>query len=233
MAEIIKLDDIRVAKEDMAQIQSIHGMKQFADNFEISNQQTYEVAAMYLGDIASHIRKLGNLHKKLKAPIIEAGRNIDSMFKHPIETGKEARKILQNKMLTFVSEIEKQQRSIQDEANRLAMEVKQHAEDEALFAMAKGDDAKAKRILDELDVMPAPINNIESPSAQGVSTRSNWKCRVVDLNKLIQAVAQGKAPLSLITADLPACNKYAKAVRNTLKIDGLEFYNDVTLAVRK
>ena len=34
MAEIIKLDDIRVAKEDMAQIQSIHGMKQFADKLE-------------------------------------------------------------------------------------------------------------------------------------------------------------------------------------------------------
>ena len=233
MPELIKVDDVTISKEQLQQVHSVRDMKIAAQEIEVTDQIQYEIAADYIGDISSRITELDNMRKNLKAPILQAGRNIDNMFKIPLDDGRIAKKLIQNKMLDYVAVVEYEKEQAEKEVARIADEAKKKAEEEALALIANGDDEAAQEILDNVDIMPVPTNTIEKPKAAGISTRANWKCKLVDMNKLIRAIIQGKAPISLITLDTAAANKYARAVRDTLDVEGLEFYNDATLAVRK
>lgn len=233
MPELSKLIKISMDQEQINKVVTVDLMKLKADALLVSDQAEYEIAADLIGDISSRINELDDMRKTVKAPILEAGRNIDDMFKVPLDQGKTAKKIIQTKMLDYVAVVEYEKKLAEAEAAKLALEQKKKAEGEALALMAAGDDEAAQEILDNMDMMPVPAKIIDSPKASGISTRSNWKCKLIDLNKLIRSIIQGKAPISLIQLDTMAANKYAKAVRDTLEIEGLEFYNDATLAVRK
>lgn len=233
MAEIIQLPNIAISDADNHQIESVQIMHKVALDITVENQTEYEYAADLLGDISSRIRQLDEMRKKLKAPILEAGRNIDNLFKKPIELGTAAKKTAQTKMLDYVAKVEQERQEAEAKAAREAEAHKRKAEDEALALIANGDDEGAQEILDNVDVMPVPTNVIEKPKAAGVSTRSNWKCEVVSMEKLLTAIITKKAPISLVQIDTVAANKFAKAIRNTLSVPGLRFYNDANISVRK
>lgn len=233
MAEIIKLPNIAISEDQTNQIESVQIMNKTANEITVNDQQEYEFAADLLGDISNRIRQLDEIRKKLKAPILEAGRNIDNLFKIPIELGNTAKKLTQGKMLDYVAKVELERQEAELKLAREAEKLKKEAEAEALALIANGEDEAAQEILDNVDVMPTPSNVIEKPKASGVSTRSNWKCKVIDMEKLLKAILDKRAPISLIQINTVSANKYAKAVRNTLSIPGLEFYNDPNIAVRK
>lgn len=233
MAELNKLVTISMDDEQIKKVVSIDVMKIHADTLQVKDNLDYELAADMIGNISSRITELDNMRKKLKTPILEAGRNIDAMFKVPLDQGRAAKKTVQTKMLDYVAKVEQERQEAEAQAAKKAEEAKLKAEEEALALMANGDDEAAQEILDNVDIMPVPTKTIESPKAAGISTRSNWKCRVTDLNLLIRSIIKGVAPISLIQIDTIAANKYAKALKDTLPIEGLEFYNDETLAVRK
>jgi len=233
MPELIKMDDVSISNQQLQQVKSVNDMKLAAIEIEVHDQIQYEIAADYIGDITSRIAELDAMRKKLKAPILEAGKNIDDMFRGPLENGRLAKKLIQTKMLDYVAVVEYEKELAEKAAAKAADEVKQKAEEEALALIANGDDDAAQQILDAADLQPGPINIIESPKAEGISTRANWKAKLLDLRTLVAAIADGKAPISLVMLDTSAANKYAKALRNTMKVPGLDFYNDATLAVRK
>jgi hypothetical protein len=233
MPELSKLIKVSMDQEQINKVVAVDVMKLKASDLVVSNQTEYEDAADTLGAISNRITELDAMRKTVKAPILEAGRNIDAMFKVPLEQGRAAKKTVQSKMLDYVALVEYGKKLAEEQAAKIAKEQKEKAEEEALALIANGDDDAAQEILDNVDMMPVPTETIESPKAAGISTRANWKCRVIDLNKLVRSIMQGKAPIDLIQVNQTVANQYAKAMRDTLKIEGLEFYNDATLAVRK
>jgi hypothetical protein len=233
MGDIIQLRDIEVSPDEKKQMTSIHGVKQLATKLAITDQSTYEKAADMIANVSNRLKNLEAMRKKMKAPTLEAGRLVDELFKIPLKTGKDAKTLIQTKMLDYVNKVEREKKIIEQATQNEAIKQQEQVENEALELLDQGNDEAAQKLLDNLDVMPKPMTIVESAYAAGISTRANWKCRIVDLNKLVSAIASGKAPLDLVTLDQSVANKYAKAVRNTLKIDGLEFYNDVGLSVRR
>jgi hypothetical protein len=217
MPELSKLIKVSMDQEQINKVVAVDVMKLKASDLVVSNQTEYEDAADTLGAISNRITELDAMRKTVKAPILEAGRNIE----------------VQSKMLDYVALVEYGKKLAEEQAAKIAKEQKEKAEEEALALIANGDDDAAQEILDNVDMMPVPTETIESPKAAGISTRANWKCRVIDLNKLVRSIMQGKAPIDLIQVNQTVANQYAKAMRDTLKIEGLEFYNDATLAVRK
>lgn len=232
MGELIKLDNVSISEDQTNQIESVRIMNKVASDIAVEDQADYEFAADSLGNITSRIKQLDEMRKKLKAPILEAGKNIDNLFREPISLGESAKKIVQRKMLDYVAKVEQERQEAEAEAARLAKKAKDEAEEEALALIDNGDDEGAQEILDNADVMPVPVDFIEKPKAAGVSMRSNWKCKVVNMEKLLTAILNKKAPISLVQIDTVAANKYAKALKDTLDIPGLEFYNDANIAVR-
>jgi len=233
MAELNKLIKISMDDNQIKQVVSVDIMKLTADEMVISNQAEYECGADALGDISSRISDLDDMRKKIKSPILEAGRVVDDMFRAPLAHGRQAKEIIKIKMLDYIERVAIERKKAEILAEHIALEEKKKAEDLALAAMEDGDDEKAQQILDDVDLTPKPNAAIVMPKAKGVSTRTNWKASVTDIGALISAVAEGKAPITLLTVDISAANKFAKAVRDTLNVPGLIFYNDATLASRK
>jgi len=159
-------------------IESLASIKKSGEHLVIHNDHQYAIAEQNFEAITARIRDLDELRKTLKAPILEAARNVDSVFKKPIESGKDAKRTIQKKLLAYTSEY-------------------------------------------------------QLPKAGILSTRANWKYRLIDLNVLIQAICKGEAPTRLIAVNNTVANQFAKSVRDTLPIPGLEFYNDESLQKKR
>jgi hypothetical protein len=107
---------------------------------------------------------------------------------------------------------------------------------------AEGKHAEANAVLDAPPppppppappAAPAPVAAMpEAPKADGVSFRQNWKARVVDLQLLLEAVASGRQPLTMIEANQKALDGIAKALKGEARIPGVEFFSETVSSVR-
>ncbi len=106
---------------------------------------------------------------------------------------------------------------------------KAKAELELQQAKAKADEEKASRIAEERRQQAEEVQVIApiiAPSIQkveGTSTREIWSAEVVDMHKLVQAVAEGKAPITWLKVDQVAINRQASATKNSLNFPGIKF----------
>lgn len=227
-------DFISINEEELERVQSLALMKANAETTVVEDNNQYLMAGEFISRITIRIHELEAIRKKLKAPILEAGHNVDDLFRRPIQQGKEAKRTIQTTMLKYTTKIKEEQRQADVEAAKKLEEQKEKSEQKALEEMEAGNEEAAQEILDKIDIPYTQeyLNDPVLPKAPGISARSNWKCCLVDFTKLVQAVAQNKAPINLIQLNQTAANQYAKAVKDTLQVPGLEFYNDETLAVR-
>jgi hypothetical protein len=87
-------------------------------------------------------------------------------------------------------------------------------------------------------IVSAPVTVVAAPvaptyqKASGVSSRENWKARVIDIKKLCLAVAKGQVPANYISANETALNARAKADKRTLNVPGVVAYNDPIVSGR-
>jgi hypothetical protein len=112
----------------------------------------------------------------------------------------------------------------------------------AIALEAEGKAAEANRVLNAPPPPPPPpiqtpapaprMTMPEAPKAAGVSFRENWKARVVDFQLLLEAVAAGRQPLTMVEANQKALDGIAKALKGEARIPGVEFYSEQVSAVR-
>lgn len=109
----------------------------------------------------------------------------------------------------------------------------------SLAAEEAGDTETAKRILAEPVEVPVvrPVAVFTPPPAvqrartDGVAFPVAWKVEVTSLQRLVEAIARGQAPLSLVKADESALKALARSTKGTLKVPGVEFTEDRTVRV--
>jgi len=233
MPEILTIEPITMDPSEIEKVESFDLLKTEAEDLLIEDGLTYERAGENIESISIRIRDLDELRKKLKAPILEAGRNVDNIFKEPINRGKAAKRTIQTKMLAYRAECVEANQRAATIANEDASREKTEIEQEALEKMDAGDFDGAQTLLDTVDTAPPPVLINDLPKTEGLSLRANWKWRLIDLKKLVQAIGNGQAPIRLIQVNTVAANQFAKSVRDTLPTPGLEFYNDESFARKK
>ena len=113
-------------------------------------------------------------------------------------------------------------------ANRRAEQERKRIEAEANRKRQEAEaDAKLQR--EEAEVKEREAQNVvvvverEVPKVEGMSVRRTWKAEVVDLEKLVKAVALGVAPLTCLEASESGCNKIAVAFGGQNPPAGLRF----------
>lgn len=113
--------------------------------------------------------------------------------------------------------------AVERKAREDAAKATQKGEEKAQAAMEKAAQAAAQ---------PAPV--ADAPKAEGVSTRSTWSAKVTNLEALVKAVADGKAPLTAIVANEKALNLAAKSLKGELHkfYPGVEAVETKGLAVK-
>lgn len=194
-----------------------------ARQYTIINAEEYQGAS-----------RLWNVAKDLRAEVASAFDSIiekahkahkEAVAKKKEYDGplEEAQKLFKTKMIAYDQEQERKRRI---EQARLENEERKKAEEEALALAAELEKAglkqEAEQVIAEPVKVPPVVAPKTTPKVEGFSYRSNWKARVVDLHRLVLAVAAGKAPTECLLANEVFLNQQARALKSALSIPGVE-----------
>ncbi len=190
-------------------------------------------------------KKILSAKKAHKQPLEDADRIV--RFKMSRFFEEQQRKIREEQ-----ARIDAENRRIQEEHQRAVAkhdaEVKAEA---ARRAKQEADEARARQAAIEANKpapTPAPAPVVAppppppapvlakpvtaAPVASGVSMRTDWKHEVVSLMDLVNAVAQGLAPLNLIQANESELKAIAVRMKDKAEVPGVHFYAESVPVVR-
>lgn len=122
------------------------------------------------------------------------------------------------------------------EEKRVAEDIARKAAEEAQLAAAEqlaeaGMTAAADAVMEAAPVIEKVV--IAGPSkAEGVSYRTTYSAEVVSLIELVKAVAEGRASIACINADMVVLNSLARASKGTFPIPGVRVVTSDVMARR-
>lgn len=241
---------INKAGAEAARVEAID-WKVAAETYIIDTPETLELAAADLKKITAKYKEIEAQREAEKAPFLKACREIDALYAEPKNFLQQASGILRGAIVKYQEE----QRRIAEEAarkareeeearraeeRRKAEEAKRQRQEAIKQAQAAGDNERAEALAQESPepeqpYVPAAYVAPAAPAkVAGISSRTTWKARVTDKAALVRAILDGHPGTSLdwITVDQKALNASAKALKNALRIPGVEAYEEQSLAVR-
>jgi hypothetical protein len=116
-----------------------------------------------------------------------------------------------------------QERARRIEEDRLQREAQKRADDEALAHATELAQAGFKEEADAAIADPIPAAAPVVPAAprvEGLSERLTWNAEIVDKLALVKAVAEGRAPLGAIEANMPFLNGVARSLKSEFNVPG-------------
>lgn len=201
-----------------------------AARMQVSNQEQYNEAANFLRSIKEQAKKVKDYWSGPKSKAAAAHKDIVNREKSMLDPLTKAENIIKSAMKSYQEAVERARREAEEEARRRQQQEAERLFDQAAEAEASGDGQAAAvglAMAEMVSDMQAPPS-IESPTAQGISSRKTWKARVTD-PKLVPAYFNG---LELRTISTAALNNIAKMTKGTASIPGVEFFEDSTISVR-
>lgn len=201
-----------------------------AKELRITTQEDYETAGKYLVSIKTRAKQITDYWKGPKDAAHAAHKAVVDREKQMLAPLKEAEKIIKSSMLNYQAAVEKARREAEEAARKKQQEEAERLFNEAAKAEAAGDDhgAAVGLAMAEMvsDMEAAP--QVATPTADGTFTKKVWKARVVDA----QAVPAYFNGMELRTIDMTALNNMAKMSKGSMKVPGVEFYQETNLSVR-
>lgn len=204
-----------------------------ADALVVNDQASYERAASHLTAVKALLGKVGETFDDLVGAAHKAHKLLverRAMHTNPLLA---AERTLKAKMSAYVTE---QERVARQRAAEAAVKAREEEDarrlEEAAALEAAGEQEAALAVLDEPVNAPPPSPLASAaPRADGVSTREAWHAEVTDLSALVRAVADGKAPLSLVEASKNLAG-WARATKGTTQIPGVRVWSTREIAAR-
>lgn len=221
---IISPDSTVVEQEQLSLVQH-------ATQITVKDQGEHATALTMLKAIAVAERRVVDLFKDAKAAAHAAHKAITTAEKKLLDPLQQATKIVWAKCNTFGLE----QQRIAAEAQRKAQEAARQAEEErqlleAVEAEQSGDAAAAQEILEAEVVVPEVKVEAAVAHVEGISSRTNYNCEVIDKAELIRYVAANLDQWSsLLEPNETELNRLAKAMRDSFKIPGCKLKTDNVL----
>jgi hypothetical protein len=123
---------------------------------------------------------------------------------------------------------EEQERKRREEQRRLQADADERARKERERLQKRAEKLKTpekkEALLEESAEIVAPVVQVAEPEkVEGVSKKTTWKARVIDVDKV---------PRQFMEVNMTALNALARSTKGTMKIEGVEFYEESTLAIR-
>ncbi len=225
------------------------GMLVVAQAYEIDSPDMYQLAAQELSKIKARYKAINDARLSITRPMDEAKKRVMAFFDQPLKPLKAAESFLKKVMLDWDQKQERIRQEKEAEARKAQEEARKKAEAEAEAARkkaeeaAKGNDeqaaAEARAKAEEaqaqqeaLEHAPAPVVMPDTPKVKGLSKRQKWSAEVTDFEALVKAVAEGKAPITLLKVDQTALNGMARSLKDALNIPGIRAVAENVLASR-
>ena len=204
-----------------------------AAELEVADQPSLERAGELLQDIKTLRAEIARFcdpvieatHKAHKAAVAQK-RELDADL-------VEADQIIRLKVGRYTD----QQRQLERQAAAQALAVQraalQQAEHDAAKLRAAGDHAAAELVVVAAEIASTPPAPAPAAKAKGVSTPERWHAEVTDLAALVRAIAEGRAPLSLVQPNMTALHGMARALKDQLGLPGVVARREVGVSVRR
>lgn len=245
--------------EDMIAAQR---MLDLAEAYQIASPEMYQAAADDLRALKTRAKVIDDKRKSMVQPLDEARRAIQNFFRPAQDLYDRAEQIIKRAMIAYDDEQARirreeearQRRAIEEEQRRLADEAakaeadRKRLEEEARKAEAAGKHDQAEQLEREAAARLADTNaardaaasmpttvvpSTEAPKAEGVSFTETWSAEVTDLMALVRAVADSKAPLACLVADMKVLNMQARALKAQLNLPGVKAVATKTVSARR
>lgn len=200
-----------------------------AQAVEITTNAQYENAATILQTIKTSKQKFTDFFAPSKKAAATTHKAICANESACLAPCDKADKIIRTKMLAYSQKIEAERRAVEEQA-RLA----QQAESDKLLAEAataeeQGDTFTATVNMAMAEQMSnlAPSVQVVTPKAAGISTKKIWQVQVTD-DAAVPSYVNGVCIRPVDTKKLLDLRR----LNPNVKIDGVEFYQTESLAVR-
>jgi len=218
--------------------QEITDVVQQANGFVIKTQEDYDRVSAFLVGVKKLIKKVGEAFDPIVEANHKAWKTAVAQRKEQLDPLESAERIVKARGVEFLTEQER----IRAEAERKAREEAEAAERKRraeLEAQAKRHEANGnlekaeqrREMAEQVFVAPRPVV-AGAIKAEGQSLKEVWSAEVVNLAALVKAVAEGRAPITLVMADQTALNKQAKATKDAFPIPGVRFFSTKQMSVR-
>lgn len=206
-----------------------------AEAVRIVDQDSYNVAcALLLTSIKPFRSRWKAYWEEVKKPAYETYKAIQKKFTDGDEPLERAERSIKAEIAKWDAEQERLRQEKQREAELAARKAE---EEERLRIATLAEESGATK--EEIDaIVDAPVTVVAPPveptyqKASGVSTRENWKCRVVDIKKLCAAIAKGTVPATYVLPNEAVLNARARADKATLNVPGVVAYNQPIVSGR-
>lgn len=214
--QVLEIEEKAVATPDKAQ------------SIQITDDEAYRKA----GELTLTLRSIKKEIDETFDPIVkkahEAHEEAVSQKKKIMEPVERAMRILDGKISLYHEERQRQKREEEERLRKEAEEKARIEEEERRLSEAvqlekEGHTELADAIL-EAPIVPQPVfvpkAEIQTPKVDGISVAKIYKAEVTSLPQLLQAISQGKAPITLVEVNQSALNGMARALREGFVIPG-------------
>lgn len=200
----------------------------------ITDPESYAAAAGELTKVKAALKRIDEDRKELTKPLDEEKRRVMD-YVRPFTTALESAEVkFKTALIAYDNEQErKRQLAEAEEAERLRKQ-QDALEKRAEKAEASGKTEKAEALREQAAtaVFAAPVAAAAAPKVSGISTRKTYSVDVTNLLELVKAVAEGRAPLKYITADLKVLNGIAGALKEDYDVPGTKLVVGSSMSAR-
>lgn len=176
---------------------------------EILDVESYEVAALCKRKLAERRMIIFNFFKPIKQSIDVAKKTVLDRERLVATPVLEEEDRIGRLMVVYTDEQERKRKL----AERQSQDDAQIVEAEQYEMLGDKEAAEAALNGQGLVQVKQPSS---VPKVAGISYRENWHCEVVNLKALVQSVAEGKAPLAYLQANVSALNSAARSLKTEL-----------------
>ena len=199
-------------------------------NYMVESQQDYDNAAELCKEVKSAIKRFEDEWKPLKDNAYASWKALCAKETEALKPYKEAETAIKARMTDFQRKRMEEERIQREEQERW----KREEAERLLKLAAEADQAGKTENADYLVAMAEQTQHmvIEQPKAvktAGTAVKTTWKARVVN-DSLVPISIMGTM---LRPVDTSTLDKLAKASKGSMAIPGVEFYEDINLAISR
>ncbi len=191
-----------------------------AEQMVIQDSAQYVIAAVMLGALSTRVKELDALRMSMTRPLDESKQRIIAMFKPIKATLADARAGLQQSIVNYDAVEQAKRESVAASAREAAEAHRQELFEEAAAAHADKDVDSAEQLLAMAAAVPEPVAP-RAPHRKAAYEQIRWSAEVTDFPALVQAVAAGRVPIDVLSADQPSLNRHAVARKSNLDWPGV------------
>lgn len=226
----IELTDVSI--DIKKRIESLVSQARKCVRLEVNDDKGYQSAALDIKRIAQFKKDLETLRKRAVTPLNNKVKAINQWFRGPADYLSASRESLSVALLEYSDKKAKEaQRQAEIEAKRLLKNAEKKAK---LFEKNNDEDAAVEQRERAGLLASMTIASVDTrpPKEAGISTRYKYSAVVIDMPKLVSAVANGEVPKDVIIPNMPELNRLAKALKMDLKIPGVGVNKIPVMSVR-